>query len=150
MIRCKSRKERRVQRCLPVYASECQWLICLQPHVKLSTHFVVRAGASPSCMWQCSSRCRTWLGRALFEESIQCLSQILCCVLWMQLHGEVPCAKLNSVIHAIGMLSLAPDFAAPGPLDESRELATPRIPTSLVGCPICPLSQSSLASCLIT
>ncbi len=50
----------------------------------------------------------------------------------LQLHGDARCAKLNSVIHVVGMLSLVPDFAAESPFDESRELATPPIPTSLV------------------
>ena len=69
-----------------------------------------------------------------------CLTVWLC----MQLHGDAPCAKLNSVIHAIGVLSLVPDLAAPLPDDGSAsELATPPIPTSLVRVP-CHPTQSSL------
>ena len=49
----------------------------------------------------------------------------------MQMHGDMPCAKLNSVIRAIGVLSLVPDLAVQGS-DPMSELSAPPIPTSLV------------------
>ncbi|KAK9820667.1 hypothetical protein WJX74_003228 [Apatococcus lobatus] len=48
------------------------------------------------------------------------------------LHGDASCAKLNSVIHAVGVLSLVPDLAQVPDDGPANELATPPLPTSLV------------------
>ena len=52
--------------------------------------------------------------------------------LCFQMHGDAPHARLNSVIHAIGLLSLVPDLAQVPDDGSASELATPPLPTSLV------------------